>query len=91
MEFDWDEANEEHIARHGIYRHDAEAILTDPYGEIVDSELVEGELRYRQIGSTPGGRILIVVFTIRRNAIRPVTGFVAGRFMAKRYRDGHMR
>jgi len=91
MEFDWDEANEEHIARHRVSRYEAESILTDPFGEIIDSEFVDGELRYRQIGSTPSGRILFVIFTMRRGAMRPVTSFEASRFMARRYSDGNIR
>lgn len=87
MEFDWDEANEGHLARHGVSRHDAEATLTDPLSQIIDSEAVGDELRYRQIGSAPNGRILIVIFTMRDNAARPVTWFEAGRFMARLYRQ----
>ena len=30
LEFDWDGANIEHIARHGVSVHDAEYVLTHP-------------------------------------------------------------
>jgi uncharacterized DUF497 family protein len=91
MEFDWDEANEKHLARHGVSRREAEDVLTDPLSQIIDSELVDEELRYRQIGSTADGRILIVIFTMRNQTVRPITGFEAGGFMARLYRHGFVQ
>jgi uncharacterized protein len=51
VEFDWDEANVTHIARHGVSKVEAEEALIDPLAEMIDSEIVGEEVRYRQIGS----------------------------------------
>ncbi len=91
MEFDWDEANVTHIARHGVSRVETEEALIDPLAEMIDSEIVGEEVRYRQVGSTSGGRILIVIFALRGDTVRPVTAFEATRFMARRYRHGSLQ
>jgi uncharacterized DUF497 family protein len=91
MEFDRDEANEEHIARHGISRSETEAMLADPLGDILDSEVVDEEIRYRQVGSTPSGRILVVVVTLRGKDEGPITAFDATGFLARRYREGSIQ
>ena len=43
----------------------------------IDSDEVDGEERYRSVGVTNLGRILLVVYTIRHGKIRPVTAFNA--------------
>ena len=44
----------------------------------LDSDVIDGEERYRSIGLTSGGRLLLVVYTLRKGKIRPVTAFPAG-------------
>jgi uncharacterized DUF497 family protein len=78
IEFDWDEANIDHIARHGVTTEEAEqVVLEDPIDISVD--LVEGEERYQQLGMTRRGRILFVVTTWRENRLRVVTAFEPGK------------
>ena len=43
----------------------------------LDSDVIDGEERYRSIGVTNGGRLLLVVYTLRKGKIRPVTAFPA--------------
>lgn len=73
VEFDWDEANIGHIARHGITPDEAEeVILNDPLD--LGMQIIEGEDRYLNLGSTRGGRVLLVVTTWREDRVRVITG-----------------
>jgi uncharacterized DUF497 family protein len=74
IEFEWDEANIGHLARHGVVPEEAEqVILGDPVD--LGVEVVEGEERYLSIGSTKGGRVLLVVTALRQDRVRVVTAF----------------
>ena len=64
IEFDWDEANIGHVARHSVLPVEAEqVILNDPW--TLELEIVEGEERYLSLGETVHGRVLLVVTTWR--------------------------
>jgi uncharacterized protein len=73
-EFDWDEANIGHLARHNVRPEEAEQVISR---EPVDLgiQMVEGEERYLNLGSTERGRVLLVVTTWRGERVRVVTGF----------------
>jgi hypothetical protein len=71
IEFDWDEANLVHVARHSVLPEEAEqVILNDPVD--LGMEIVEGEERYLNLGATVQGRILLVVTTWRADRVRVV-------------------
>jgi len=54
IEFDWDEANIGHLARHSVLPEEAEqVILNDPVD--LGMEIVEGEERYLSLGATVQG------------------------------------
>jgi len=74
IEFDWDEANIGHLARHAVTPEEAEeVILSDPID--LGMEIVEGEERYLNLGSTQRDRVLLVVTTWREDRVRVVTAF----------------
>ena len=82
--FDWDEANRAHIARHGVTPAEVEqAFANDPMGLGVD--VVGGEERYSGAGHTDQLRILVLAWTMRGEATRPITAFDASERLAKRY------
>ncbi|MEF2279897.1 BrnT family toxin [Deinococcus sp. YIM 134068] len=71
MEFDWDDANEGHIARHGIDPEEAEEAATDPRRVAAPAYRVQGgERRQAVTGKTDGGRLLTVVLTRRGDLCR---------------------
>ena len=73
IEFDWDEANIGHVARHSVLPAEAEqVILNDPVD--LGMEIIEGEERHLTLGATVRGRILLVVTTWREDRVRVVTG-----------------
>jgi uncharacterized DUF497 family protein len=78
VEFDWDGHNERHLAEHGVSREDAEDVLSGNH--ILSEFQVEGdEQRWVAVGVTRSGRVLEIVFAVRGEAIRPITGWLADR------------
>jgi uncharacterized protein len=82
--FDWDKANESHIARHNVTREEVEQAFTN---EPLDLEAgtVDGEERYTGVGHTERLRVLVLVWTMRGDVTRPITAFAATERLAKRY------
>ena len=72
MEFDWDAANAEHIARHAITPEACEAAYRNG-PVVIDHEERKGERRRLCLGETNGGRLLAFVVTGRHGKIRFVT------------------
>lgn len=78
FEFDWNEANVSHIARHRITPEEAEQVLTGA-PLLLTTEERSGEERHVEIGETDGGRVIVVAWTWRNGRIRVVTAFPAKR------------
>ena len=55
--------------------------------EVIDIgyEVVNGEERWTSVGHSNEMRILVVVWTMRADLIRPVTAFVAGKQLTSDY------
>ncbi len=75
-EFDWDEENIGHFAHHQISPEEAEQVILNRPVDL-ESYIRNGEERTAQIGETDGGRILIVVSTMRDKKVRVVTAWPA--------------
>lgn len=84
--FDWNDANVEHIAEHGIEPDEAEQALLDPHRRAADAYDTATERRWAVIGATEARRILYVVYTQRGSAIRVVTARDALARERRRYR-----
>ncbi len=85
-EFDWDDDNVEHIARHGVEPWEAEEAMLDPDRVGASARNVSGERRFAVVGSTESGRMLFVVFTRREERIRVITARDADDSEKRRYR-----
>jgi hypothetical protein len=83
--FEWDEANREHIARHGITPEEFEEGMNGNPAPVADYELM-GEQRAHVIGITGAGRMLELVYTVRRGRIRAVTAYPLKRSKREIYR-----
>jgi uncharacterized DUF497 family protein len=84
VRFDWDKANSEHIALHGVKPEEAEqALENDPVD--LDYEVVEAEDRWTSIGHTDRLRVLKLVWTLRGDAVRVVTALDASKNEAREY------
>lgn len=78
-EFDWDEANTRHIARHGVTpREVEEAFANDPL-VVLTTQWRSGEQRILCAGLTAAGRPLQFVYTLRQGKIRVITAHTAKR------------
>jgi hypothetical protein len=76
-EFDWDEANIGHIARHGVSPEEVEqAFANDPLAVIAEQERSR-EQRVLCAGRTNAGRPLQFVYTVRHGRIRVITAHTA--------------
>ena len=76
IEFDWDAANLRHIARHGVKAEEVEeALRNDPFD--LNYDVIGGESRWTSLGHTDMLRILVVVWTMRGDAVRVVTAWPA--------------
>jgi uncharacterized DUF497 family protein len=65
-DFDWDEANEEHLLlRHHVHADDVEEVF---YGRPTVRR--NGDV-YVAVGKSAGGRWLLIVFELRDGRIRP--------------------
>jgi uncharacterized DUF497 family protein len=77
-EFDWDERNVDHLARHRVKPSEAEeAIQNRPVD--LGSQLRNGEARLALVGETDGGRVLVVVTTMVGTKVRVVTAWSANK------------
>jgi uncharacterized protein len=78
LQFEWDDDNTSHIARHGITPEEAEQVLTgSPLA--MEGQLRSGEQRTLCAGRTAAGKAVAVVYTLRGGRIRVVTAFAANR------------
>ena len=84
LTFDWDDANIDHIGRHGITPSDIEEAFSSETTDL-SYEVLDGEERWTSIGHTFQLRVLVVVWTMRGNSIRTVTAFQAGARLAAEY------
>lgn len=74
VDFDWDEANIGHLARHSVLPEEAEQVVqNDPVD--LGMEIVKDEERHLNLGATVKDRILLVVTTWRGGRVRVVTAF----------------
>ena len=83
--FEWDDANRDHVARHGVTPDETEqALLNDPIS--LEYQTDRGEPRWVSVGPTDATRFLVVVWTVRGPAIRVVTAYPANRRLMAVYR-----
>ena len=79
LNFDWDDANRDHLARHGVKLQEAEeVVLGDPLD--IEMQTAEGsgeEERLLQIGETAKGRILQLLTTWRGGQVRVISAWDA--------------
>ena len=80
LDFDWDEANRNHLARHDVTADEAEeAILGDPLDIEMQRAEGGGEERLLHIGETAKDRILQLMTTWRGGKVRVISAWDAPR------------
>ena len=58
QEFNWDDANVGHLARHGVSPFEAEEAVLDPHAILLEIRTRDEE-RVKAVGATSSGRILV--------------------------------
>jgi uncharacterized DUF497 family protein len=86
MAFEWDDAKAAaNLAKHGVSFPYATRVFLDPYRlEEQDPEERAGEIRYRLLGMVEE-RLLLVVYTYRRDTIRLISARRATRHEKAHY------
>ena len=86
--FQWDDANRNHVPpERGISPSDCEEIFADPRSMTREAHTRGGERRWSTVGATSGGRIIVVIDTLREGLVRVVTAYPAsGRPEERAYR-----
>ena len=87
IEFDWDNDNLRHLARHRVTQQEAEQAILDENAILLEIESIYGEDRTKVLGMTRSGKLIVVIFTFRQRAIRPVTAYSAPKRLRKCYLD----
>lgn len=73
--FEWDEGNLEHIKKHRVNLEECqEVFFNKPLLLSKDEEHSEGEERFKALGVTNNKRLILLVFTLRNNKIRIISG-----------------
>ncbi|MEA3338264.1 MAG: BrnT family toxin [Chloroflexota bacterium] len=75
VSFDWDEGNrDKNLASHDVTDREAEEAFFDPNRRLYpDPKHSQGETRRIIVGKTKEGRLLFVVFAVRRKKIRVIS------------------
>jgi uncharacterized DUF497 family protein len=84
MVFDWDAANMQHIARHGIAPDECEAYRNGPM--MIERQRRKRERRRLCLGETNRGRLLTFVVVERTGKIRFVTAYPMDALQRRIYR-----
>ena len=76
--FVWDKGNsEKNQHKHGISNQEAEEVFADTKKKLFTDRLHSAsEERFRVVGRTNNGRLLFIVFTIRKEMIRIISARV---------------
>ena len=72
IQFEWDEGNVDHIARHSVTTEEAQQVICNEAFDL-NYEAVDGEDRWTSIGHTNEIRVLKLVWTLRGEMIRIIT------------------
>lgn len=73
----WDEANERHLAHHGVTIWEVQQVLSNPH--VVTRNRTRRRAQHLLIGRTHSGRVLTIAMAKTRETRtwRPVTGYTA--------------
>jgi len=89
MQFEWDAAKAAANRRkHGVSFAEAQTVFDDPDALVFfDDEHSDAEDRYRIVGMSSAGRVLVVSYTERDEATRIISARKATRAEERLYRD----
>ncbi|MBI3895649.1 MAG: BrnT family toxin [Acidobacteria bacterium] len=84
IEFEWDEHNRRHLKNHRVSPQEFEQVIANgPFD--LEYQTESGEERYKSIGITDKGRVLVAVWMLREEKVRAITAYPAGRLLERFY------
>ena len=91
MDFEWDETKAESNERkHGVSFTEAMTVFADPLSVTgYDPRHADDEDRFLTMGTSVGGRLLVLSHTDRGDAVRIISARLATRREQKDYEDGN--
>ena len=84
IEFDWDAENTRHLKRHRVTPAEFEDVMNGA-PLYLEYQTRSGEERYKVLGATKTGRVLIGIWTARLGKVRAITAYAASRAYRKFY------
>lgn len=85
--FDWDNGNLAKCRKHGVSIDAIESLFRRGLVILPDEVHSQKESRFRAVGRTEAGRVLFVVFTLRRRGIDVLIRPISARYMHKKEAD----
>ncbi len=82
--FDWDDGNWAKCRKHGVSAADIETAFARPIAVLPDPTHSRAEERFKAIGTTSGGRHLLIAFTFRRKGGALVIRPISARYMHRK-------
>jgi uncharacterized protein len=82
--FDWDEGNWPKCAKHGVSKAEIESVFEFDPGIYLDPDHSSSEQRFRAIGMTEEGRMVLIAFTMRTMGSITKLIPVSARYMHKK-------
>ena len=75
MQFEWNEEKAEiNLKKHKISFQEAKSVFGDPFSITIDDpDHSKEEQRFIDIGTSASGKLLVIVYTERRNKIRIIS------------------
>ena len=89
MDSEWDPKKARlNLRKHGVHFSDAILVLEDEKGLTLIDESADGEERWITVGLDALGRVLLVVFTYRRDRVRLISARPATPAERRQYKEG---
>jgi hypothetical protein len=90
--FEWDPRKAEaNAAKHGVSFDDAVTVFLDPEAlDGPDLQHSSAEQRFRRLGRSAGGRVLMVAYTIRRSGDAEAIRIISARRASRREREEYV-
>jgi uncharacterized protein len=82
--FEWDPANREKCQIHGVPTDAIESLFQRPVAVFPDPSHSRAEMRFKAIGTTEGGRNVLLVFTLRTRDDETLIRPISARYMHKK-------
>ncbi|TRU26524.1 MAG: BrnT family toxin [Microcystis aeruginosa Ma_QC_B_20070730_S2] len=90
MQFEWNKNKAvKNLSKHGVSFEEAKTVFDDPlYVDFYDPEHSESEERYLIVGESDRGRLLIVSYTERGDAVRLISAREVTQTEREAYEEG---